>query len=39
MYGTERITRWRNARARVFDNDAALQAVFDNEHLRRAGLA
>jgi hypothetical protein len=39
MYGTDRITRWRNARARVFDNDPALQAVFDNEHLRRAGLA
>jgi hypothetical protein len=39
MYGSDRITRWRSARARVFDNDTTLQAVFDNEHLQRAGLA
>jgi hypothetical protein len=39
MYGADRIARWRAARARVFENDAALMRVFDNDHLRRAGLA
>jgi len=38
MYGTARIATWRQARARVFQNDAVLMAVFDNEHLRRSGL-
>ncbi|CAN5629778.1 hypothetical protein BH23GEM10_BH23GEM10_00020 [soil metagenome] len=39
MYGADRITRWRNARRRAFDNDAALMKVFENDHLVRAGLA
>ena len=39
MYGADRVTRWREARKRVFKNDAALMKVFENDHLVRAGLA
>jgi hypothetical protein len=39
MYGDDRVTRWRAARERLFGNDRALMTVFDNEHLKRAGLA
>jgi FAD/FMN-containing dehydrogenase len=39
MYGASRIQRWRQARNRVFDGDAALMRVFDNAHVARAGLA
>jgi hypothetical protein len=39
MYGTTRIATWRAARRRVFQNNAALMHVFDNDHLARAGLA
>ncbi len=38
MYGTDRVTRWRAARDRVFNNDNSLKRVFDNPHLERAGL-
>ena len=39
MYGEARITRWREARKRVFENDTALMKVFENDHLVRAGLS
>lgn len=39
MYGAARIEKWRQARNKVFKNDAALMQVFDNDHLARAGLA
>ncbi|MEX2610956.1 MAG: FAD-binding protein [Gemmatimonadota bacterium] len=39
MYGNSRVQRWRDARKRVFHDDAALMEVFSNEHLERAGLA
>jgi FAD/FMN-containing dehydrogenase len=39
MYGADRVARWKEARKRVFKNDAALMKVFENEHLKRAGLA
>lgn len=38
MYGTERITKWRDARKRIFEGDATLMKVFDNDHVARAGL-
>lgn len=38
MYGTDRVTRWRAARDRVFNNDNSLKRVFDNPHIERAGL-
>jgi len=38
MYGPDRVSRWRAARRRVFDNDPALMRVFDNDHVLRAGL-
>jgi FAD/FMN-containing dehydrogenase len=39
MYGADRVSRWRAARERVFQNDQSLMKVFENEHLLRAGLA
>lgn len=39
MYGAARVAKWRDARKRVFKNDAALMQVFTNAHLVRAGLA
>jgi len=39
MYGADRITKWRNARKEVFENDSALMKVFENDHLVRAGLS
>jgi hypothetical protein len=39
MYGADRIRRWRTAREQVFGHDRSLMKVFDNEHVRRAGLA
>ena len=39
MYGDQRIQKWRAARKRVFDDDQSRMKVFENEHLRRAGLA
>jgi len=39
MYGQERITRWLTSRKAVFENDAGLMKVFENEHLVKAGLA
>jgi hypothetical protein len=39
MYGDQRIQKWRAARKRVFDDDQARMKVFENEHVRRAGLA
>jgi hypothetical protein len=38
MYGRERIDKWKTARARVFNHDAALMRTFENAHLVRAGL-
>ena len=38
MYGADRVARWKAARKRVFKNDAGLMKVFENEHLKRAGL-
>lgn len=38
MYGPDRIKKWREARSRVFGNDASLMRVFENDHLMRAGL-
>lgn len=38
MYGETRVTKWRAARHRVFENDDALMKVFENDHLVRAGL-
>jgi hypothetical protein len=39
MYGADRVARWRAARERVFQGDAALRRVFDNPHLEHAGLS
>jgi hypothetical protein len=39
MYGTTRVTTWRNARKQVFNCDTSLMRVFENDHLVRAGLA
>ena len=39
MYGDDRVNRWRQARERVFNHDAAQMRVFDNDHLKAAGLA
>ena len=39
MYGADRVSRWRDARKRVFANDASLMRTFENDHLVRAGLA
>lgn len=39
MYGTTRVSKWREARKRVFQNDTALMRLFENAHLVRAGLA
>lgn len=39
MYGPDRVARWRAARDRVFQGDAALRQVFDSALLTRAGLA
>jgi hypothetical protein len=39
MYDATCIKKWRDARARVFNNDPALMRVFENAHLVRAGLA
>ena len=39
MYESDRVQRWRLARARVFDHDTDLMRVFSNAHLERAGLA
>lgn len=38
MYGPTRVGKWRAARQKIFQNDAALMEVFNNEHLERAGL-
>lgn len=38
MYGDASVKKWREARKRVFGNDAVLMAVFNNPHLERAGL-
>ncbi|HLL30168.1 MAG TPA: FAD-binding protein [Allosphingosinicella sp.] len=38
MYGEARVTRWIEARRRVFKNDRALMKVFENEALVRANL-
>ena len=35
MYGAPRVAKWLAARKRVFENDRARMAVFENEHLRR----
>ncbi len=39
MYGQDRVDRWKAARRRVFGGDAALQEMFNNDHLLRCGLA
>lgn len=39
MYGERRIQSWRAAREVVFGGDASLIRIFENDHLRRAGLA
>ncbi|NOT07102.1 MAG: FAD-binding protein [Gemmatimonadales bacterium] len=39
MYGADRVARWRAARDRLFQGDAALRRVFDSPLLERAGLA
>jgi hypothetical protein len=38
MFGADRVNRWRAARDRVFQGDAALRRAFDSAHLDRAGL-
>jgi FAD binding domain len=38
MYGEARVTRWIEARRRVFQNDRALMKVFENAALVRANL-
>lgn len=39
MYGAELVKKWRDARDRVFNDDAQLKRIFDNPALERAGLA
>lgn len=38
MYGVDRVLKWKQARNTLFNDDRALMAVFDNEHLKRAEL-
>ncbi len=38
MYGEDRIKNWKTAREQLFENNAQLMEVFNNDHLRRAGL-
>jgi hypothetical protein len=39
MYGAAKIARWKAARQAVFDNDATLMQMFENDAMVRAGLA
>ena len=39
MYGKDRIRRWKAARSHIFNNNTSLMKVFDNAHIRRAGLS
>lgn len=39
MFGAGRVDRWKAARRTVFEDRADRMRVFDNEHLRRCGLA
>ena len=39
MYGEEKVERWKTARRKVFDNDRTLMEMFENDAMRRAGLA
>jgi hypothetical protein len=39
MYGAAKVNAWIAARKKIFGNDASLMKVFDNDHLRRGGLA
>ncbi|HUP25959.1 MAG TPA: FAD-binding protein [Thermoanaerobaculia bacterium] len=38
MYGKKRIDTWLKAREWVFEGDKELMRLFDNDHVRRAGL-
>lgn len=38
IYGQAKIAVWEKSRSRLFDNDAALMNVFNNIHLKQAGL-
>jgi FAD binding domain len=38
MYGDLSLANWLEARKRLFEGDADLMRVYENEHLRRAGL-
>lgn len=39
MYGKTDVERWMAARDQIFGGDRGLKGVFDNDHLRRGGLA